>query len=160
MIKCHGQKCLWISALTFLLCSTWLGAASSALGKSGKQVLFDTCYPPPPPQEALHFNHKRLSSCNLNRGQMACPIQHPHSDLIEVFHVGLCRQGALAATHLPTSCCTSFWQHGAWGPGHSDNVLSEWENSIRAEKNMPSWGCFQDDEGSGTATPESGDQVF
>lgn len=41
-----------------MLCSTWLGAASSALGKSGKQVLFDTCHPPP--QEALHFNHKRL----------------------------------------------------------------------------------------------------
>lgn len=94
-----------------MLCSTWLGAASSALGKSGKQVLFVTCHPLP--QEALHFNHKRLSSCNLNRGQMACPIQDPRSDLIEVFHMGLCRRGALAAPHLPTSCCTRFWQHGA-----------------------------------------------
>ena len=58
-----------------MLSSTWLEAASSALGDSGKGDLFDTRHLSS--QEALHFSDKRLSSCNLNKGQMARPLQHP-----------------------------------------------------------------------------------
>lgn len=95
-----------------MLCSTCLEAASSALGTSGKQDLFDTCHPSS--QEALHCNDKRLSSCNLNRGRMACPVQRPHSDLTEVFHTGLGVGGA--AWLQPTSLQAVGPALGSVGP--------------------------------------------
>lgn len=74
MVKCHSDKYLRIKSLTSTLHPTWLGTASSALGGSGKEDLFDTHHLPS--LEALHFNTKDPHSfCSWNKGQMACPIQ-------------------------------------------------------------------------------------
>lgn len=72
-------------------------------GKEWEQVLDMS-----PPSGSPSFQPQKTLILQPEQEPNACPIQHPRSDFTEVFHVGLCRQGPLAATHLLQAAAPAF----------------------------------------------------
>ena len=76
-----------MKTLSSTLSSAWLGTALSAWAGVGGAVENKI---PLEHTASLHrkpfIQYKSLLSGSLNKGQMACPVQHPHSELTEMWH--------------------------------------------------------------------------
>lgn len=89
---------------------------------------------------------------------MACAFRHPCADLTES-----CHRAVVQGLAAPTSLQAVALALGDVEPELLATLITRLvsgEESVRAGKNAPSQGCFQDDKGSGAAAPESRDQAF